>query len=169
MAREITYNNFEISREVFTPNITTNHAITYTNLPMPENLVITWPYTDRPNDRPSSPQENQCLISHFLTSLGAQVKTDFTHPCCDQLTAVKKGYPLTSITWPYRGFRCRPIEVEYFLKLCADKLLVFKWSRTHVYFLKNSYKKCCVHVGMAPHYYDFDFKLTSDVKIQPVI
>ena len=30
-AREITYNNFEISRVVFMPNITTNHAITYTN------------------------------------------------------------------------------------------------------------------------------------------
>ena len=27
-----TYNNFEISLEVFMPNITTNHAITYTNL-----------------------------------------------------------------------------------------------------------------------------------------
>ena len=31
MAREITYSNFEISLVVFTPNITTNHAITYTN------------------------------------------------------------------------------------------------------------------------------------------
>ena len=30
-AREITYNNFEISLVVFMPNITTNHAITYTN------------------------------------------------------------------------------------------------------------------------------------------
>ena len=30
MAREITYNNFEISLVVFMPNITTNHAITYT-------------------------------------------------------------------------------------------------------------------------------------------
>ena len=30
MAREITYNNFEISFVVFMPNITTNHAITYT-------------------------------------------------------------------------------------------------------------------------------------------
>ena len=28
---EITYNNFEISLVVFMPNITTNHAITYTN------------------------------------------------------------------------------------------------------------------------------------------
>ena len=31
-AREISYNNFEISLVVFMPNITTNHAITYTNL-----------------------------------------------------------------------------------------------------------------------------------------
>ena len=31
-AREITFNNFEISLVVFMPNITTNHAITYTNL-----------------------------------------------------------------------------------------------------------------------------------------
>ena len=30
-AREITYNNFEISLVVFMPNITTNHAITHTN------------------------------------------------------------------------------------------------------------------------------------------
>ena len=30
-AGEITYNNFEISLVVFMPNITTNHAITYTN------------------------------------------------------------------------------------------------------------------------------------------
>ena len=30
-AGETTYNNFEISLVVFIPNITTNHAITYTN------------------------------------------------------------------------------------------------------------------------------------------
>ena len=33
----ITYNNFEISLVVFMPNITTNHAITYTNQ---DNLVL---------------------------------------------------------------------------------------------------------------------------------
>ena len=32
-AHEITYNNFEMSLVVFMPNITTNHAITYTNTP----------------------------------------------------------------------------------------------------------------------------------------
>ena len=31
MAREISYNNFEISLVVFMPNITKNHAITYNN------------------------------------------------------------------------------------------------------------------------------------------
>ena len=57
------------------------------------------------------------------------------HQCCDQLTAVKTGYPLTSITWPYRGLRCWPIKVKYFLKLSADKLLVFKWSQAQVWFV----------------------------------
>jgi len=28
---------------------------------------------------------------------------DIGHPCYDQLTPVKTGYPLTSITRPYRG------------------------------------------------------------------
>ena len=32
MAREISYNNFEILLVVFMPNITTNHAFTYTIL-----------------------------------------------------------------------------------------------------------------------------------------
>ena len=32
----------------------------------------------RTNDRPSAPQAYQCLLSHFLASLGAQEKTDCT-------------------------------------------------------------------------------------------
>ena len=56
------------------------------------------------------------------------------HQCCDQLTAVKTSYPLAGITWLYRGLRCRPIEVKYFLKLSADKVLVFKWSQAQVYY-----------------------------------
>ena len=46
----------------------------------------------------------------------------------------KTRYPLTSITWPHRVLRCRPIQVEYFLKLSGDKLLVFKWSQAQVFF-----------------------------------
>ena len=35
-------------------------------------------------------------------------------------------------------------------------------------FLLNPYQICCVSVSIAPHYYDFDFKLTLDAKIRPV-
>ena len=70
------------------------------------------------------------------------------HQCCYQLTAVKTRYPLTSITWPYRGLRCLPIQIEYFLKVSADKLLVFKWSQAH--FLKFIWNMLCLcHYGPA--------------------
>ena len=65
------------------------------------------------------------------------------HQCCDPLTAVKTGYPLTSITWPHCGIRCCPIEVKYFLKLSADNLLVSKWSRAQVSFFKFIWNKLC--------------------------
>ena len=49
--------------------------------------------------RPSAPQGKQCEISHFLASVGAcTLIYDITYPCCDQLTAVKTEYQLTSIT-----------------------------------------------------------------------
>ena len=86
----------------------------------------------RPPARPSAPQENQCSISHFLASLGAQEDwycTHIAHQCCDQLTAVRTGYPLTSITWPYHGLRCWPTEVEYLFDVIRWQLLVFKWSQ----------------------------------------
>ena len=136
------------------------------NLLITENSVITWPY-NRANDRLSAPQEKP-MFTHTFKLVWERRKKLIAHQCCDQMTAVKTGHPLTSITWPYRGLRCRPIEVEYFLKLSADNSLVFKWSQAHVYFFLNSYQICCVYVSIAPHYYDFDFKLTSDAKIQPV-
>ena len=80
------------------------------NLFIRENLVITWP----PADRPSAPSGNQCLISFLLASWVAQVQPDIAHSCFKQLTAVKTGYLLTSISCPHRGFRYRPIEVEFF-------------------------------------------------------
>ena len=43
------------------------------NLLIPENLVITWP-----TDCPSAPQVYQCLLSHFLATLGDQEEADCT-------------------------------------------------------------------------------------------
>ena len=71
---------------------------------------------------------------------------------------------LTSIDWPYRGLRYRPTEFQCFLKLSADKLLLFKWSQAQVPFFKNAYEISRVH---EPHFSNVDFELTSDAKIQP--
>ena len=51
-------------------------------------------------------------------------------------TAVKTGYPLTSITWPYRGLKWRPIEVEYFFEVIRWQITSFKWSQAQVYFFQ---------------------------------
>ena len=77
------------------------------------------------------------------------------------------------IRWPVSpdcitGSDVDPSRSSIFLKLSADNLLVFKWSQAHVYFFLNSHQICCVYVSIAPHYHDFDFKLTSDAEIQPV-
>ena len=85
-------------------------------------------------------------------------------PCCGKLTAVKTGYPLTSITWPYRGLRSWLIEFACFLKLSVDKLVVFKWSQAGFNCLNAQEIKCVYE----RHYENFDFKLTSDAEIQTV-
>ena len=88
-------------------------------------------------------------LSNYFGSPGEKCCDQSWIISMDQLTAVKTRYPLTSITWPYRGLRCRPIEVEYFLKLSADKLLVFKWSQAQVCFLKI-YMKYVVFMSLWP-------------------
>ena len=61
--------------------------------------------------------------------------TSIGHQCCDQLTAVKTGYPLTSITWPYRGLRCWSIEVKYFFE-------VIRWQVTSFQMIAGSSLIC---------------------------
>ena len=66
---------------------------------------------------------DQCSVSYFLASLGSEHRKTDTRQCCDPLTAVKTMHPLTSITWLYRGLRCRPIEVKCFFE-------VIRWQGT---------------------------------------
>ena len=50
---------------------------------------------------------------------------DIGHHCYDQLTPLKTGYPLTSITWSYRGLKF----TAYVFKLTAGRLLAFRLDR----------------------------------------
>ena len=42
------------------------------------------------------------------------------------IDSVKTGYPLTSITWPYRGLRCWPIEVKSFFEVILWQVTSFQ-------------------------------------------
>ena len=48
------------------------------------------------------------------------------------------GHPLTSITWPYRGLKCRFIEVEYFFEVIRWQITSFKWSLSNMLCLCHS-------------------------------
>ena len=124
--------------------------------------------TDRPSDRPSAPQAYQCLLSHFLATLRAQEKADFTSmlssiDSCQNRVSADQFHMIVS--WAQVSTHLGRVFFE-----------VIRWQFTrfqmitgsHLLFLKNSYQICCVYVSIAPHYYDFDFKLTSNAKIPPV-
>ena len=66
------------------------------------------------------------------------------------------------------GSSVDPSRSSTFLKLSADKLPVSNDRRLKFIFSNDSYEICCVYVTIAPHCQDFDFKLTSDAKTQPL-
>ena len=86
------------------------------------------------------------------------MQPDIAHTCCDQLTAVKTGYPLTSITWPYRGPRYRPSKVDFF-KFSADKLLVCKWSQAQVHFFRCFGNTLCLLAALLKLWFPTDFTI----------
>ena len=85
-------------------------------LSIPEILVVTWLFF-RTTGKPT--------WNVTLSSLCGKPQPEISHPGCGQLTAVKTGYPLTSITWPYCGSGVDLSRCEFFFKCSADKLLVF--------------------------------------------
>ena len=86
--------------------------------------------TERPSDRPSVRTTGIPMFTLTLSSYFGSPGESWLH------INVVVNWQLSKqgIRWPYRGLRCRPIKVEYFLKLSADNLLVFKWSQAHIYF-----------------------------------
>ena len=92
---------------------------------------------------------DQFSVSYFLPSLGSEHRKTDTRQCFVnvvihwQLTR----YPLTSITWLYRGLRCRPIEV-FFWSYPLTRYWFLNDRRLKFNFFKNSYEICCVYV---PH------------------
>ena len=116
--------------------------------------------TDWPIDRPSGPQAYQCLLSHFLATLGAQESwLHITVVINWQLS--KQG-----IRWPLSPDRiaCSGVHPSRSIIFWSYPLTIYPFSndrRLTFPFVLNSQQICCVYVSIAPHYYDFDFKLTQ--------
>ena len=121
----------------------------WSNLPIPENLVITWPYTERTTVRPHHRHTN--VYSHFLASLGAQEKTD-----------------CTSMQWSTDSCQHRVSADQYHLTVSRAQvsthrgrvfLGVIRWQVTSFQMIagsslcfKNLDEICLVYVIMAQHY-----------------
>ena len=110
-------------------------------------------------NHPSAPQENQCLLSHFLTTLGAQEKTDCSSMLWSIMDNIHGSIDIcqnkVSAGWPpdrIAGSGVDPSRSSTFLKLSADKLPVSNDRRLKSIFSNDSYEICCVYVTMAPHY-----------------
>ena len=124
--------------------------------------------TERPIDRPSAPQAYQCLISHFLATLGAQEEAD----CTSMLSSIDSCQNRVSTDQYHLTVSRAQVSTNQgrvFFEVIRWQFIRFQMiAGSCLLFFLNSYQICCVYVSIAPHYYDFDFKLTSDAKIQPV-
>ena len=120
--------------------------------------------TERASDCPSAPQAYQCLLSHFPATLGAQEKADCTSmlssidSCQNRVSADQ--YHLT-VSLAQVSIHQSRVFVEV-IRWQFSRFLIIAGSRLLSF---NSYQICCVYVSIAPHYYEFDFELTSDWKI----
>ena len=90
-----------------------------------------------PRDRPSALQEKQCLLSHFLTCFGSPRENWFNINVVIYWQLSKQG-----IRWPVSpdriaGSGVDPSRSSTFLKISAEKLLVFKWSQAQVSIFKK--------------------------------
>ena len=125
--------------------------------------------TERPTDRPSVPTTGIRMFTLTLSSYFGSPRESWLH------INVVINWQLSKqgVRWPVSPGRIAGSGVDPSRSsiFWSYPLTIYSFSydrRLTFTFFKNSYQICCVYVSIAPHYYDFDFNLTSDVKIQPV-
>ena len=114
------------------------------------------PTADRPFVRTTG--KPMFTLTHLL-SLGAQEKTN----CTSMLWSIDSYQNRASanqyhLTVPRAQVTTRPGRV--FFEVIRWQITSFKWSQAQVYFFQGFISNMLCYVTIAPHYYDFDFKLT---------
>ena len=125
--------------------------------------------TDRPTDRPSVRTTGIPMFTLTLSSYFGSPGENWLH------INVVINWQLSKqgIRWPLSPDRIAGSGVDPSRSsiFWSYPLTIFSFSndrRLTFTFVWNSQQIRCVYVSIALHYYDFDFKLTSDAKIQPV-
>ena len=104
----------------------------------------------RRNDRPSAPQANQCLLSHFLAGLGAQEKTN----CTSMLWSIESCQNRVSADQYHMTVPRAQVSTHLgrvFFEVIRWQITSFKWSQGQVYFFQwfISNMLCLCHYGSA--------------------
>ena len=107
--------------------------------------------TERPTDRPSSPQAYQCLLSHFLATLGAQEKAD----CSSMLSSVDSCQNRVSADQSHLAVSRAQVSTHrgwVFFEVIRWQFTRFQMiAGSRLLFSQNSYQICCVYVSIAAH------------------
>ena len=98
------------------------------------------------------------IHSSYFESTGKLIMhTSIGHQCCDQLTAVKTGYMLTSISLPYRRLRCWPIEVKYFFEVIHWQVTSFQMiTGSSLIFFKFIWNMSCISAAQLEFWFQVD-------------
>ena len=73
-------------------------------------------------------------------------------------------YPLTSITWPYRGLRCRPIEVKYFFEVIRWQVTSFQMiAGSSLIFFKFRWNMSCISAAQLKFWFQTDLGRENSV------
>ena len=87
-------------------------------LPIQENLVITWPYTERASDRPSAPQVYQCKITQSTgTATQMRLKVLFRRKNNNKVVSFSALFFMFTLTWTTAK------ELERVIENKADEFL----------------------------------------------
>ena len=107
--------------------------------------------TERPTDRPSSPQAYQCLLSHFLATLGAQEKAD----CSSMLSSIDSCQNRVSADQYHLTVSRAQVSTHQgrvFFEVIRWQFTRFQMiAGSRLLFSQNSYQICCVYVSIAAH------------------
>ena len=107
--------------------------------------------TERPTDRPSSPQAYQCLLSHFLATLGAQEKAD----CSSMLSSIDSCQNRVSADQSHLAVSRAQVSTHrgwVFFEVIRWQFTRFQMiAGSRLLFSQNSYQICCVYVSIAAH------------------